>query len=183
MFTHAFNICIFSKTRRKNLWLRDHWRQFEQLTNAIALRPMLLLQEIPKASGSKVGRASGGLDGVDLGVSEVGQPFAISCHPSYEEKGGGWLHISFLYLYCGKSHLMVQWSVNTHTLKVYNNFLAAREHVGKVSKGKAIFCGLKLLVLLSSVVGQFDEISKHVWLHRDTAHYVISTQNLFRTGI
>lgn len=47
---------------------------------------MLLLQEDPEASGGKVGGASGGLGGVNLGVSEVGQPFAIGCHPPCEKK-------------------------------------------------------------------------------------------------
>lgn len=47
---------------------------------------MLLFQEVPDAPVSKVGGAFGDLGGVDLGVSEVGQPFAIGCHPPCGEK-------------------------------------------------------------------------------------------------
>lgn len=49
---------------------------------------MLLLKEVPDAPVSKVGGTSGDLGGVQLGISEVGQPFAIGCHPPCEEKEG-----------------------------------------------------------------------------------------------
>lgn len=44
----------------------------EQLTNAVALLPVLLLQEDTEAFGSKVRGAFRGFGGVDLWVSEVG---------------------------------------------------------------------------------------------------------------
>lgn len=46
---------------------------------------MLLLQEVPDAPVCKVSGALGGLGGVDLGVGEVGQTFAIACHPPCEK--------------------------------------------------------------------------------------------------
>lgn len=72
------------------LGLSGQRRKLEQLTNRIALRSMLLFQKVPEASGGKVGRAFGGLGGVNLGVGEVGQPFAIGCHPACTEKAGGY---------------------------------------------------------------------------------------------
>ncbi len=70
------------------MWLSDHWRKFEQLANSVALWSMLLFQEVPEASGRKVGGAFGGLGGVNLRVGEVGQPFAIGCHPPCEKEEG-----------------------------------------------------------------------------------------------
>lgn len=58
----------------------------EQLANVIALWSVLLLQEVPDSSGSKVAVAFRGLGGVDLRVSEVGQAFTISCHPSCRKR-------------------------------------------------------------------------------------------------
>lgn len=147
---------------------------------------MLLFQEVPEASGWKVGGAFGGLGGVNLGVSEVGQPFTIGCHPPCEKKKIINLcdlsHMTWIHIKSVERSARFQWSVthtHPHTLQVYNNFLAVREQVGKVSKGKAIFCSLETLVLLSSVVGQFDKVSEHVGLHCYTAHNLISIQNLF----
>lgn len=59
------------------------------MADAVALWPMLLFQEVLKASSSKVGWSSGGLGGVDLGVSEVGQSFAIGCHPTCKKSKKG----------------------------------------------------------------------------------------------
>lgn len=77
MQTQTLNIDNSSKFVR----LSAQWRQSEQLAHHIALWAMLLLQEVSEASGSKVGGASGGPGGVNLGVSEVGQSFAICCDP------------------------------------------------------------------------------------------------------
>ncbi len=71
-------------------------------------------------------------------------------------------------------------ALHRHTLEVYDNFLAVREQVGKVSKGKAVFCSLEALLRLSRIVGQFDKVSKHVRLHCYTTHNLTSIQNLFK---
>ena len=71
---------------------------------------MLLFQKVPEASSSKVGGAFGGLGGVNLGVSEVGQAFAIGCHPPCEKKEKRpiykiFTHLIWLHLKAVENHL------------------------------------------------------------------------------
>lgn len=52
------------------------------MANLIALRSMLIFQEQTEPSGSKVRRTLRDPGGVNLWVCEVGQSFAVGCHPS-----------------------------------------------------------------------------------------------------
>lgn len=68
------------------MWRSQQLRQFEQLANAVAFWSMLLIQEVPQASVGKVGGAFGRLGGVNLGVSQISQPFTVGRHPACKKK-------------------------------------------------------------------------------------------------
>ena len=57
-----------------------HGGELEVPAHAVALRSVLLVQEVAEAPFSEVGDAPGASGGVDLGVRQVGQPLAVGRH-------------------------------------------------------------------------------------------------------